>query len=189
MKNNLSTRIRVLAVFLLSVYFVLKTGHETALIRATPETSWNQDQSADCAVVLTGGPGRVREGVDLLAHKLIRKLIISGVHPQADWREIFQAWPFYQDVAESDIILERRSQTTYGNAQQTASLAEALNCKDLLIVTSATHMRRALKTFQAELVGRIPVKGRALALSQSEASAFEIGLEAAKSVFYSFWAY
>src|SRR5688572_9401257 len=84
-------------------------------IKSYPATAWTHDVSGDCAVVLTGAAGRVREGFDLLAQKAVKKLIISGVNPKAQLREIFPERPFYPAVAESDIVLERRSTTTYGN--------------------------------------------------------------------------
>ncbi len=162
---------------------------EVEAIRKTPVDSWTTDQSADCAVVLTGGAGRVREGVDLLSRRAIRKLIVSGVNPQADWREIFPSWPYYQDTSEDDIVLERRSQTTFGNAQQTSVLVEALGCRDLLVVTSQYHMYRALRTFEAEMKDRVLIQGRAVAPSVGDVAWWEIAVEAAKSLFYGLWAY
>lgn len=164
-------------------YFELKN------IESTRIHAWMEDQSADCAVVLTGGPGRVKEGMDLLARRSIRKLIISGVNPHAEWREIFPNWPFYQDVSESDIILERRSRTTFGNAQQTLAVTEALQCRDLLIITSRIHLSRAFRTFQTEFENRIPIQGRAVYGGPADSTSFEIGIEAIKSLFYGVWAY
>lgn len=164
-------------------------GAEYRAIRDTSIDSWVRDQRADCAVVLTGGAGRVKEGMDLLARRSIRKLIVSGVNPQADWRDIFTNWPFYQDVAEADIILERRSRTTFGNAQQTLAVAEALRCRDLLVITSQYHLHRALLTFRAEFDDRIPVEGRAVSSGSSDPEFSEIAFESAKSLFYSLWAY
>ncbi len=173
-----------IAVFLAWRFLV-----ETRTIQRTSLDAWTRDQRADCAVVLTGGGGRVKEGVDLLARRAIRKLIISGVNPQADWREIFPNWPFYQDVLESDIVLERKSRTTFGNAQQTLAVAEALGCRDLLLITSRFHLHRALKTFRAEFDDRMPVEGRAVPAPSSDIPSHEIATEAVKSIFYGFWAY
>lgn len=174
---------------LLAVVFAWRFSVEYRQIRDTPIDSWTRDQRADCAVVLTGGSGRVKEGMDLLARRAVRKLIISGVNPQADWRDIFPNWPYYQDVSESDIVLERKSRTTFGNAQQTLAVAEALACHDLVIVTSRYHLHRALKTFRAEFEERMPVEGRAVPTLSSEVSIFEVTVEAVKALFYETWAY
>jgi len=45
---------------------------EKSLVRKEPVTAWAEDHRADCAVVLTGGPGRVREGFDLLAQRQVQ---------------------------------------------------------------------------------------------------------------------
>lgn len=190
-QRSLSSRQKILlvaSVLLIAFSLGLRFTTEFNKIRLTPIDSWNRDQRADCAVVLTGGSGRVKEGMDLLARHSIRKLIISGVNPQADWRDIFPNWPYYQDVSEENIVLERKSRTTFGNAQQSLAVVEALGCRDLLLITSRFHLHRALKTFRAEFDNRMPVEGRAIAVP-SEAESIEIATEAMKALFYGLWAY
>jgi uncharacterized SAM-binding protein YcdF (DUF218 family) len=177
-----------LAVLFLAV-FVWSYVREIRRVVQQPVSSWTEDTGADCAVVVTGGPNRIREGVDLLARKVVQKLIISGVHPQAGLRDIFALWPFYGELHDQDVILERRSRTTFGNAQQSLPLVEALRCRDLLLITSRTHMQRALKTFRAEFPATIPIIPRAVTSASVEPSWSEIGIEAFKSLFYSVWAY
>lgn len=172
-------------IITLVILFARETGH---VLHQQP-TAWTSDQTADCGVVLTGGPGRVREGFDLLAHHTIKKLIIAGVHPQAKLREIFPLWPYYGNLNAADVILERRSRTTYGNAQQTLPLVEALHCHDLIVVTSVLHMHRALKTFEAVLPEDFPVYGRAVISGSAKPSLVEISMEVLKSLFYSIFAY
>ena len=153
-------------------------------------TSWVEDHVADCGVVLTGGPGRVREGFDLLAQGQIKKLIISGVHPAAELREIFPEFPFYSaDISESDIILEKRSGTTYGNAQQSLVLVEALRCRDVVLVTSYLHMYRAHKTFRGVFPEKFVFYNRSIVSGSLNASFFDLFNESLKSLFYSIWAY
>ncbi len=162
---------------------------EARLILEQPLSSWREDDVADCAIVLTGSPNRIREGVDLLARRAVQKLIISGVNPQAGLKDIFPLWPFYGDLREQDIILERRSQTTYGNAQQSLPLVEALRCRDIILVTSRAHMRRALKTFKAEYPPGFPITPRATISYGVRPGWGELLTETAKALFYSLWAY
>lgn len=154
-----------------------------------PIHSWTEDAMADCAVVLTGGPNRVREGIDLLARKSVQKLIISGVHPNAGFRDIFPLWPYYGEIRDQDVILERRSRTTYGNAQQSYPLVEALRCRDLILVTSRVHMHRALQTFKAEFPPDYPIIPYAVPSNSFEPEWEELILETMKSLFYAPWAY
>lgn len=162
---------------------------ESRLILRHPVNAWTEDVAADCAVVVTGGPNRIREGLDLLYRRSVQKLIISGVHPQAEFREIFPVWPYYGELKEEDVILERRSQSTYGNAQQTLPLVEALRCRDLVLITSRTHMRRALLTFQAEFPAGFPLIPRAVPSATLYPSWHELLVETFKAFFYSLWAY
>jgi uncharacterized SAM-binding protein YcdF (DUF218 family) len=164
-------------------------AREANFILQSPVTSWTEDQTADCAVVLTGGPQRVREGFDLLIRRSVQKLIISGVNPQAELRDIFPQWPFHGGLRESDVILEKHSQTTYGNAQQSLALVEALRCRDIVLITSRVHMYRALSTFRAEFPPTIPIYPRAIVAGSYAPEWGELGWEALKGVFYSFWAY
>jgi uncharacterized SAM-binding protein YcdF (DUF218 family) len=177
--------------FALLVFGVMLSSfaREVRLVVNQPIGAWLDDHNADCAVVVTGGPNRVREGMDLLARRQIQKLIISGVNPKVEFRDLFPQAPYYGGVREQDVILERRSRTTYGNAQQTLPLVEALRCRDLVLVTSRVHMYRTLRTFRAEFPPGFNIQPRAVPGGSPDPGWFEVGLEALKSVFYSLWAY
>lgn len=162
---------------------------ELTLIEKQRVTSWEEDQQADCAVVLTGGAGRVREGFDLLAQKRIKKLIISGVYPHATLREIFPQWPYYGSLDQRDVVLEKRSGTTYGNAQQSLPLVEALHCRDLILITSRIHMYRSLRIFSAVFPSSIPIYPRSIVQGSYDSPWPELTMEVVKSLFYSLWAY
>ncbi len=162
---------------------------EALQIHKTSINSWHEDHTADCAVVLTGGANRVHEGFALLAQKQVRKLIISGVFEGAKLDEIFPLLPFYGTIAAKDVVLEKNSRTTFGNAQQSLALVEALKCRDVVLVTSYLHMRRALRTFDATFPEDIVLYPRATIGSGHPAAFGELLLEASKSFFYSLWAY
>ncbi len=192
MLARLRTRGVQLALMATTLTVILLTWafmREVRLVRAQTPNSWTEDVSADCAVVLTGGTNRIREGIDLLSRRAVQKLIISGVNPQADFKSIFPIWVYYGNIPEQDVILERRSLTTYGNAQQTLPLVEALRCRDVVLITSRTHMRRAMGTFMAEFPDGFPLIPRAVSSGAIDQSRLELGIEAAKSLFYSLWAY
>lgn len=189
LKEKRKTVLVAVTLVIAFVLFTLAFIHEWRVISREPITIWTEDVSADCAVALTGGPQRVREGLDLLAKKSVQKLIISGVNPNSSLREIFPQSPYYGDLREQDVILERRSKTTFGNAQQTLPLVEALRCRDLVLITSRTHMRRALLTFRAEFPPHFPILPRSVPALSEPPSWDEIAWESLKSLFYSSWAY
>ena len=159
------------------------------MVRSAEPTSWVEDPKANCGIVLTGGRGRIREGFDLLYRRQIGKLIISGVHPQATVYELLPVWPYYAGLRESDVILEKRSQTTYGNAQQSLPLVEALQCRDVLLITSSLHMSRALRTFRNAFPAEIEIKPHSVVATRFHPGFGDTILETAKYMFYSIWAF
>lgn len=174
----------VVLVVLLAIRYRL----EYRAVQASTPTSWTTDHQGDCAVALTGGPHRVREGVDLLYRGLVKHLIISGVNPTTTWHEMMPQWPFYGGLEEDKIVLERRSTTTYGNAIQTLPLVEALHCRNLVLITSSLHMHRAYQTFKS-VFGDFPISQHSVAGGPVHPPFWDVALEAFKSVFYSTWAF
>lgn len=149
----------------------------------------NKRLEADCAVVLTGGQGRIREGIDLLANRSVKKLIISGVNPNSQFKQIFPMWGHYPELNESDVVLEKRSETTFGNAVQSLPLAELLKCQDVILITSQVHMYRAQRTFKKIYPANMEIKINPLVLSKDNYGLFDLFQESFKSLFYSLWVY
>lgn len=177
----------LLIVVLATAYYLFSS--EKQKILAQKPTEWTEPASGDCGVVLTGGPARIRAGFDLLAQGRIHKLIISGVYPGAILREIFQQISFYGPINEDDVILEKRSSTTYGNAQQSLPLAEALHCRSVVLVTSRLHMYRSFRIFRTVFPSEIKIIPRAVVAGRLEPNFFEASFETIKSLFYALWAY
>jgi uncharacterized SAM-binding protein YcdF (DUF218 family) len=173
------------AIILLTFIFTA----EAKKILSQNLNSWTEDPVADCAVVLTGGPNRIREGFDLLSHRSVHKLVISGVNPATDLKEIFPLWAYYPEVHEQDVVLERRSRSTFGNAQQSLPILQALRCRDVILVTARIHMYRSLRTFHSEFPTSLKIIPRAVVGSSLDPSPYDLGLEMIKSIFYSVWAY
>lgn len=158
-------------------------------ILSTQPKSWSSDPVADCAVVLTGGRYRIQEGIDLLNQKRVKKLIISGVHPDASLKEIFPQWNHYGSMKETDVILEKQSKTTYGNAQQSLQLVEALQCRDIILVTSRLHMYRSLNTFKSVFPVSIGMTENSVVAGRYKFGWLDLLIEATKSAFYTTWVY
>ena len=184
-------RKKIILYFSLSAIalFIIIFYSEYLSVISTNSTAWSQSKEADCGIVLTGGPGRIREGMDLLANRNIKKLIISGVNPNSEIKEIFPLWVFYPEVDEKDVILEKRSETTFGNATQSLPLTEILSCQDVILITSALHMYRSKRTFFKVFPKIIDLKTHALVRFAESDSIEERLQETLKSLFYSIWAY
>jgi uncharacterized SAM-binding protein YcdF (DUF218 family) len=144
-KKRFSKYIRLVIVLVVIAAPLYSIKKYRELLISTPQP--RPEIQADCGIVLTGAAGRIREGITLLSHHQIQKLIISGVHQSSTLTEMFPEILFYPEVKLENIILERRSSSTAGNAQASLPIAEALNCQSVLLITSDYHMFRALKTF------------------------------------------
>jgi uncharacterized SAM-binding protein YcdF (DUF218 family) len=182
-------RIVLVNLFFLIALILFRFRVEYKMVTATAPTSWSEDAQADCAVVLTGGPGRTKEGVDLLYRGAVKKLIVSGVHPKVAWRDILPQLPYYGGLREEDIVLERRSTTTYGNAVQSLPLVEALHCRSIALITSTLHMYRAYQTFRSVFPEDFPIVAHATVGGELQAPLGDAIAETTKSAFYSLFAY
>ena len=60
----------------------------------------------------------------------------------------FPHLPFYTHISEDDVILEKKSESTYGNAVQSLALVKALKCRNILLITSQWHMFRSQRIFR-----------------------------------------
>ncbi len=101
---------------------------------------------ADAIVVLTGGMGRVEEGLHLLRKGKAGLLVLSGVHADADLDSIFL---HHLDRSERlNIVLEKRSGSTFENAVEVKRFMEERGLKSMVLITSAYHMKRAEYIFR-----------------------------------------
>ena len=175
----------LLATFLVVGLFAYEAYQITSDHQEGPaESEIDQLVETDCGVVLTGGPGRIREAIEILAQKKIKKLIISGVYKEAQLAEIFPPLPFYPEINPADIILEKRSESTFGNAVQSLAVVQTLQCKSILLITSQLHMHRAHKIFQTIYPDSVAIKKFYVYHQKKDPSEIDLMIETVKAVFY-----
>ena len=109
-------------------------------------------RNADGIVVLTGGPSRIADAVDLLAAGRGRRLLITGVYPTTSLAEIARLVPETQRAFTSSIDLDREAANTVGNAIETRRWIRDQGYRSVIVVTSNFHMPRAM----AELAHQMP---------------------------------
>lgn len=115
------------------------------------------DGTADAIVVLTGGRGRLDNGLNLFNNGNANYLIIAGAAKDASLESIFSKKGIGLDAGR--IVLEKKSTSTYENALEIKKIIEAMNIKSIILLTSYYHMKRASYTFN-----RIMPKGIAIYL-------------------------
>jgi uncharacterized SAM-binding protein YcdF (DUF218 family) len=178
-----STRLFLILLFLCIMVFLLWILFEAYGLRNPKVSSWSQAFRGDCALVLTGGQGRVRAGFDLLQRGDVRKLVISGVNPNVTLDEIFPQIDIYPGVQRFNVLIENHSRTTYGNVVHSLPILERLRCQRVILVTSQLHMARAKKLFEKN-ASSLDFEAYSV---YSELDLKDILNEAMKTVFYNLW--
>ncbi|MDG1153709.1 MAG: YdcF family protein [Alphaproteobacteria bacterium] len=102
--------------------------------------------SADVAVVLTGGSGRIEKGIEILNDKKVEKLFISGVHKSVAIKKLlnFVKNNSFNKYDDSNIILGYQAKTTFDNAIEVANFIKKNNYKSIYLITSKFHMPRSM---------------------------------------------
>lgn len=105
--------------------------------------------STDAIVVLTGGRGRVEEGIRLYQAGRARRLFLVGVDPSVRKADLFT-----EKLGErggEDIILEKASRNTLENALYSRDLIARYEIRSVQLITSRYHMKRAVLIFHSVL--------------------------------------
>jgi len=105
-------------------------------------------RGTEAIVVLTGGGGRIAEGLDLLAANRAGKLFISGVGAAVDVQELLRVSKRPQADITCCVALGYKADSTYGNAIETAAWMRDNGLRSLRLVTAAYHMPRSLLQFR-----------------------------------------
>lgn len=111
----------------------------------------NSAEESDGIVVLTGGAARLDVGLELLAAKKAKRMLITGVNPglgKADMQARGGNAPLFDCCIDIGFAPD-----TVGNAEESAAWAQAGGFKSLRVVTASYHMPRSLLEFQRRLPG------------------------------------
>lgn len=112
-----------------------------------PEKTVVSEASTDAVVVLTGGPLRLREGLELLEHGKAKKLFVSGVSRNVDLSELLRTAQKSPDAVACCITLGHAAADTTGNAFETREWMQREGFHSLRLVTASYHMQRSLLEF------------------------------------------
>ncbi len=107
----------------------------------------------DAIVVLTGGAGRLGEGLALLAEGRASKLFISGVYRGVDVSEILRVSRQAPEAIECCVELGHSAADTEGNARETAEWMAGEGFASLRLVTASYHMPRGAAEFRQAMPG------------------------------------
>ncbi len=112
-----------------------------------PTAVSDAESKTDAIVVLTGGSGRLRQGLELLAAGRAHKLFVSGVYRGVDVRQLLDAFQESPGGLECCVTLGYQADSTRGNAIETAAWMRDQGFRSLRLVTANYHMPRSLLEF------------------------------------------
>ena len=143
------TRLILIAGFIAAGLFV--GGFLQFANKVTEFGAGQHVENADGLVVLTGGSQRISHGLELLANKKAKRLLISGVGKSTSLKTLGNLNHKYKSLFGCCVDIEHRAADTIGNALESAKWIEASGYRSIILVTSAYHMPRALVEFRRQL--------------------------------------
>jgi len=111
----------------------------------------NSQLTADAVVVLTGGPGRLEKGIQLLSDDRAKKMLLSGVHRDVLSRELSALTGAEQAIFDCCITLDYAAANTLENAVETAKWTSNNNVRSLILVTADYHIQRSVVLFRKSM--------------------------------------
>ena len=130
----------VVLVALLAVGFFL-------FVDAVKQDAGASRLKADGIVALTGTQQRIREAAKLLADGQGRRLLVSGVNPQATEDELRRLTTLDQRKFNCCVDLGYEARDTIGNAEEARAWVDAHGFTSIIVVTSDYHVPRSLAEF------------------------------------------
>jgi uncharacterized SAM-binding protein YcdF (DUF218 family) len=112
---------------------------------------------ADGIVVITGGPGRIEHGVEMLRQGKGKRMLIAGADPAVTKVDLVRRLGGKRQLVQCCVDLGSESVDTRSNAEETRRWLERRKFKSVRLVTSDWHMRRARYEFRRVLGGDFEV--------------------------------
>ena len=105
----------------------------------------------DAVIVITGGPGRIEHGMDVLQRGQARRLLVAGADPSVTKRDLMVRLGGRQDLLRCCVDLGSESVDTRSNAEESQRWLAGRKYKSVRLITSDWHMRRARYEFRKVL--------------------------------------
>lgn len=122
-----------------------------------PDRVGDPTTRTDAIVVLTGGSGRLDEGLKLLGDGMAERLFVSGAYRGVDVDRLLDISRNTPQDLSCCIDIGHAADNTAGNAAETAEWAEDLGIQSLRIVTSVYHLPRSLLEYRHAMPGIVLV--------------------------------
>lgn len=115
------------------------------------------DRRTDAVVVLTGGPGRIERGLDIVRRRQAGRMLISGVQRTVRPHELAAAHRTDQGLFDCCVDLGREAVDTRSNADEVARWLRRRGFTSMRLITTDWHMPRARFEIEKRLGGEIEI--------------------------------
>ena len=105
----------------------------------------------DAVVVITGGSGRIEQGIAVLERGQARRLLVAGADPSLTKRDLVRRLGGKQRLLRCCVDLGSESVDTRSNAEEAQRWLARRQFKSVRLITSDWHMRRARYEFRKVL--------------------------------------
>ena len=109
------------------------------------------DEKTDAVIVLTGGPGRIARGLDVVEQGLAREMFVSGVDPNVTPAEFAAEFDVSRRVMQCCVKLGYLAVDTRSNAGEAAQWLKENEFTSVRLVTTDWHMARSAAEFSETL--------------------------------------
>ena len=110
------------------------------------------DSKTDAVIVLTGGPGRIARGLEIVDRGLAEEMFVSGVDPEVKPAEFAEQFGVSRRQMECCVTLGFLAVDTRSNAGEVAQWMSEKGFTSARLVTTDWHMARA----HSEVTGSLP---------------------------------
>ena len=137
------TRVASLVILIYAMLF--------ALFAVTLGTPASPKVTTEAIVVITGGAGRIEEGIARLAAHRGQRMLIAGADPSVTKNDLAARLGGRQALLDCCVDLGSESVDTRSNAEEAKRWLDAHGYRSLTLVTSDWHMTRAEYEFRSQL--------------------------------------
>ncbi len=131
-----------LASFVLILYALGFLLFAVTLGRPAPS-----ERKTDAVIVITGGSGRVEHGLEVLADRQARRLLVAGADPLVTKPDLVRIHRGRAQLLRCCVDLGSESVDTRSNAEEADRWLARHKYRSLRLVTNDWHMRRARYEF------------------------------------------
>lgn len=130
------------------IVFFVWAGGLIVFAAKIPKDVAEPDRTTDAIVVLTGGSGRLRAGIDLLLADRAERLFVSGVYRGVEVAQLLALLKRNTDAIEDRVSIGNAIDTIE-NAIETSAWMRENDYRSMRLVTAAYHMPRSLLEMHA----------------------------------------